>query len=499
MKLDRNNLQNIHQERVKLPNAEIFNLPVKVLQFGTGVLLRGLPDYYIDKANRQGKYNGRIVVVKSTDQGSTEEFDNQDSLYTICVRGIQNGESVSENIINSSISKVLVAGKQWQDVLDIASSVSLETIISNTTEVGIQLVEDDVHAKPPVSFPGKLLAVLFHRYTMFNGAEDKGLVIVPTELIVDNATKLEDILVKLARKNQLSEAFIKWMQNCNQFCNSLVDRIVPGKPDAEKLSSLQEELGYTDKLLTMSEVYSLWAIEGNDKVKEKLSFAEVDNGVIITPDINLHRELKLRMLNGTHTLSCGVAFLAGFETVKSAMDSPKMSDFMSSLMQKEIAPAIPYEISEEISVNFSNNVLDRFRNPYIKHLWLSITMNYTSKLKMRVIPVLLNYAEKFNAVPDLMAFGFAAYINFMKSELIDGKFYGKLNNQRYLINDDKAADLQTHFNNNPEDKIVNVILSDTVLWGTNLTELPGFAKSVSKYYKEINESSIQQVLNKLNF
>src|SRR5690606_36954792 len=137
-------------------------------------------------------------------------------------------------------------------------------------------------------------------------------------------------------------------------------------------SSLQEELGYTDKLLTMSEVYSLWAIEGNDKVKEKLSFAEVDNGVIITPDINLHRELKLRMLNGTHTLSCGVAFLAGFETVKSAMDSPKMSDFMSNLMQKEIAPAIPYEISEEVSTNFSNNVLDRFRNPYIKHLWLSI-------------------------------------------------------------------------------------------------------------------------------
>jgi tagaturonate reductase len=499
MKLDRNNLQNIHQERVKLPNAEIFNLPVKVLQFGTGVLLRGLPDYYIDKANRQGKYNGRIVVVKSTDQGSTEEFDNQDSLYTICVRGIQNGESVSENIINSSISKVLVAGTQWQDVLDIASSVSLETIISNTTEVGIQLVEDDVHAKPPVSFPGKLLAVLFHRYTMFNGAEDKGLVIVPTELIVDNATKLEDILVKLARKNQLSEAFIKWMQNSNHFCNSLVDRIVPGKPDAEKLSSLQEELGYTDKLLTMSEVYSLWAIEGNDKVKEKLSFAEVDNGVIITPDINLHRELKLRMLNGTHTLSCGVAFLAGFETVKSAMDSPKMSDFMSNLMQKEIAPAIPYEISEEVSTNFSNNVLDRFRNPYIKHLWLSITMNYTSKLRMRVIPVLLNYAEKLNAVPDLMAFGFAAYINFMKSEIIDGKFYGKLNNQRYLINDDKAADLQAHFNNNPEDKIVNAILSDTVLWGTNLSELPGFAKAVSKHYKDINESSIQQALNKLSF
>lgn len=497
MRLDKNNLESINQGVVELPNKDLFNLPEKVLQFGTGVLLRGLPDYYIDKANKQGIFNGRIVVVKSTDNGSTDEFDEQDALYTLCIRGIENNNKIEKNVVCSAISRVLVAGKQWQEILNVAESPSLEIIISNTTEVGIQLVEDSVHAIPPVSFPGKLLAVLLHRYIKFNGAEDKGLVIVPTELIPDNATKLKDILLKLAKKNELPSGFITWMLECNEYCNSLVDRIVPGKPDEKMLAQIKDELGYQDDLLSMSEVYSLWAIQGGDKVKEKLSFAEVDKGVVITPDIDLHRELKLRLLNGTHTLSCGVAFLAGFDTVKSSMDDPQLEAFVANLMKTEIAPAIPYEISEDIADEFSNKVLDRFRNPHIKHQWLSITMNYTSKLKMRVIPVLLNHYKKAAHVPELFAFGFAAYIRFMEGELDGGKYYGTLNNQKYLINDDKAEYVNELFSKYSSGKIVTEILKDSFLWGADLTALPGFADAVNRNLKEIKESSVKHKLAQL--
>lgn len=493
MQLSQSHLKNINAQIVDKPNTDIFDLPAKVLQFGTGVLLRGLPDFYIDKANKAGIFNGRVVVVKSTDTGSTKEFDEQDALYTVCVRGIENGKKIEENIINASISKVLVAGTQWQEVLDFAASPHLQVIISNTTEVGIQLVEDDVHAHPPVSFPGKLLAVLFHRYKIFNGAEDRGLVIVPTELIPDNATKLKDILLKQAKKNQLPQDFMNWMQNSNQFCNSLVDRIVPGKPDAAALENLQQELGYTDNLLTMSEVYSLWAIEGDEKVKQKLSFAEADKGVIITPDIDLHRELKLRLLNGTHTISCGVAYLAGFETVKLAMDHEEMATFIADLMKKEIAPAIPYQVTANVTDDFADKVLDRFRNPHIKHQWLSISMNYTSKLKMRVVPVLLNHYKKFTHAPQLIAFGFAAYIRFVEGKQERDKYYGELNGVKYHINDDKAAYvidmLQKH-----QDKKVEAILADNFLWGDSLAELPGFVKAVNKYYEEIKKSSVSTLL-----
>lgn len=482
---------------VVLPSEQTLELPEKVLQFGTGVLLRGLPDYYINKANLEGKFNGRVVVVKSTDHGGTSDFDQQDNLYTICIRGIQNGEKKEENQVVSAISRVLTAGKQWEEILDFAASPTLEIIISNTTEVGIRLEEDNVHSQPPVSFPGKLLAVLYHRYKMYNGSKERGLVIVPTELIPDNGTKLKDIVIELAHSNQLPPPFIRWVEEYNYFCNSLVDRIVPGKPAADIKDKLEAELGYQDQLLIMSEVYSLWAIEGNNKVKDVLSFAEADSGVVVTPDIGLHRELKLRLLNGTHTLSSGIAFLSGFSTVKKAMDNVDMSTYVEQLMKQEIAQSIPYEVEHTAAIHFADNVIDRFKNPHIEHQWISITMNYTSKLGMRVVPLLLNYAKSNKSVPELMALGFAAYIAFMKGSEKDGKYYGQVNGVGYPINDDKAAYVVGLWDTHGEENITKAILSDTNLWGTDLSEIEGLEKAVNENLHNILERSMVSVLSNL--
>src|SRR5690349_14486569 len=257
MKLSRYTLKNIQTDSVAVPGEALFELPEKVLQFGTGVLLRGLPDYFIDKANRKGIFNGRIVVVKSTSQGDSSAFDKQDGLYTLCVRGVENGKKVEENIINSSISRVLSANEEWEKILECAHNRDLQIIISNTTEVGIQLVNDDVRHHPPKSYPGKLLAFLYERFKAFGGSAHSGMVIVPTELIPDNGKKLESIVLELAHLNGLEDAFIEWIEKHNCFCNSLVDRIVPGKPQADVQPEIENELGYSDSLLIMSEVYRL--------------------------------------------------------------------------------------------------------------------------------------------------------------------------------------------------------------------------------------------------
>jgi len=367
MFLSRYTLKNIPAGNVAIPEDELFELPEKVLQFGTGVLLRGLPDYFIDKANRQGIFNGRVVVVKSTEQGDASAFEKQDGLYTLCVRGLLKGKKVEENIINCSISRVLSARDEWSKILECAHDPNMQVIISNTTEVGIQLVNDDVRRHPPVSFPGKLLAFLYERYQAFNGSLQSGMVIIPTELIPDNGRKLEAIVLELAHLNGLPEAFIEWLEQANHFCSSLVDRIVPGKPSGHDRDALEADLGYKDQLLAMAEVYRLWAIEANAHVRNVLSFCQADEGVIIEPDINIYRELKLRLLNGTHTLSCGLAFLSGCETVKQAMDDELMSAFIADLMQHELAPAIPYRVDADMAREFSANVLDRFRNPHIRH------------------------------------------------------------------------------------------------------------------------------------
>jgi tagaturonate reductase len=495
MILSRYTLRNINPEKITIPGDELFELPEKVLQFGTGVLLRGLPDYFIDKANRQGIFNGRIVVVKSTSQGDTSAFDKQDGLYTLCIRGLENGQKVEENIINSSISRVLTATEEWSQVLECAHNAAMQIVVSNTTEVGIQLVQEDIRQHPPKSFPGKLLAFLYERFKAFGGSEHSGMVIVPTELIPENGTKLQAIVLELAHLNSLEDAFIEWLECCNYFCNSLVDRIVPGKPDVSMQEDLNQILGYSDGLLTMSEVYRLWAIEGDAHIRSILSFAQADDGVVIEPNIDIYRELKLRMLNGTHTLSCGLAFLSGCETVKGAMDDEYVSSFIADIMQREIAPNIPYEVALETAHDFGNKVLDRFRNPHIQHQWINITLNYSSKIRLRCLPVLQKYYEKTETAPELFSLGFAAYIYFMKAITVrDGKYYGDLNGASYLIQDELAETFYKRWAGLSVPALVKEVLSDLAFWGTDLAALPNFTEAVTdKLNSLINQGAKETI------
>lgn len=493
--LTKENLQQIRDKAIVMPSPAQFTLPEKVLQFGTGVLLRGLIDYFIDKANHVGLFNGRVIVVKSTSQGDANAFSQQDGLYTHCVRGIVDGNVIEETIVNASISRVLNAQEDWEAVLKCAHDQNIQVIISNTTEVGIQLVKDNIHQHPPVSYPGKLLSFLYERYNAFNGSDKCGLVIIPTELIPDNGKKLESIVLELAHLNGLNDDFIEWLERSNHFCSSLVDRIVPGKPDEAILKELERSLGYEDQLMIMSEVYRLWAIEGDSKIKEVLSFAKADEGVIIENNIDIYRELKLRLLNGTHTLSCGLAFLAGFDTVKKSMDDEGFYSFISDLMLQEIAPSIPYDIDKRATLEFGTKVLDRFRNPFIKHHWLSITMQYSSKMKMRCIPVLMNHYLKFGTVPQLFAFGFAAYLYFMKPVTVkEGKYYGDFLGKPYLINDDQASVFYKRWAGLSVVTLVKEVLSDQTFWGEDLILLNGFQKTVTDHLNQMMDIGINEAL-----
>ena len=495
MKLSKNNLSEIKSAGTEIPGENIFYLPEKILQFGTGVLLRALPDYFVDKANRQGIFNGRILIVKSTGSGDTEAFNEQDGLYTLSIRGMEKGEPVDQHVICSAVSRVIFANRQWSELLASAANAQLQIVISNTTEVGIQLVNESIFQNPPASFPAKLLAFLFERYSISGGDPDAGMLIIPTELLTDNGKKLKSILMELAEFNKLEESFMVWLDQHNRFCSSLVDRIVPGRPDPSNKDKLEEQWGYTDELMSVCEPYRLWAIEGDQSVREMLSFCRVDEGVIITPDITKYKELKLRMLNATHTLSSGLAFLSGFKTVKSAMEDPLFETYIQNLMMDEIGQAIPFAVGENEIREFGLKVLDRFRNPWLQHQWLSITMQYSSKLAMRVLPVLNKYYALFNKPPQLISMGFAAYLLFMRPVKKDeNKYFGILDNQFYLIHDDRASYFYGLWDERSVDVIVNKVLSNTDLWNEDLTRLDGFATAVAGKLKNfIRRGTLQEI------
>ena len=220
----------------KIQVDDLMVLPERIIQFGTGVLLRGLPDYYIDKSNKQGIFNGRIVVVKSTTHGDTSSFSDQDFLFTHMVRGIDQGESVDSHIINAAISRILQARSQWNEILDCAANPKINIILSNTTEQGLVYVEENIKTNIPESFPGKLLAFLYHRYQTLGNSETSDIIVIPTELIENNGQLLKEFVFKGAGFNELENDFLTWLQDHVTFCNSLVDRIVPGKPEEDRKS-----------------------------------------------------------------------------------------------------------------------------------------------------------------------------------------------------------------------------------------------------------------------
>jgi tagaturonate reductase len=469
--------------------------PEKVLQFGTGVLLRALCDFYIQKGNEQGVFNGSIVVVKST-SGSVQGFAEQENLYNVCIRGIDRGTLLEKNDLVSAISRVISAKDNWKDILTTAESEDMEIVISNTTEVGLNYEGEKISIEStPESFPAKLTTWLYVRYK----ANKKGVVIIPTELLVDNGKVLKDAVLKTAEISDLEEGFVEWLNNENSFCSSLVDRIVPGKPNADKKKEIEEKLGYQDDLMTMAETYSLWAIEGDSNVREVLGFADSSSNVKVEKDIQKYRELKLRLLNGSHTLMCGLSYLAGFEYVKDVMNDELMEKYITILMLTELAPAIPFDVDAKIAQRYGREVMDRFRNPSLDHKWLSITLQYTMKMRMRCIPTLINYYEIFDTVPQYFARGFAAYLLFMKAvKEVDGKFYGENNDEEYVINCDSAEYFYEVWQSNDATNVVKVILSNEELWGINLANLPEFSRNVETHLSNMQMIGVREVASALN-
>jgi len=457
-------------ENLILPTDEQLNYPEKVLQFGTGVLLRGLPDQYISEANRAGKFCGRVVVVKSTQNGTTDDFADQDGLYTICIKGIENGQLVNQAYVNASISRVLSAVEDWTAILEYAKSEELTVVTSNTTEVGIVYTEENILDGVPSSFQGKLLAILHTRFVHFNGDHSKGLVIIPAELIEENGTKLADILNRLADHNKLGEAFKNWLNRANPICNTLVDRIVPGKLSAADQAATEAALGYSDELMIMSEPFGLWAIESTDqRVIDTLGFCDEEKGCRVVPSIQKFKELKLRMLNASHTFSCGVSMLAGMEFVKDSMNNETIKSYIRQLALEEISSAIIGEkISPAEADAFGKAVLDRFANPFLEHKWVSISAQFTLKMKIRCLPLILATQEKKGQLPIKMLIGFSAYLV-----------------QMDLVNKD---DLATSLRN---------LLSDTATWEQDLTAIPGLMDKVLDITASIQSNGILKTIHQL--
>ena len=455
-------------------------LPVKVLQFGTGRFIRAFVDCFIDEANRRGEFGGRIVMVASTGSGRPEQINAQNGQFTLWNRGLVNNKPVETLETITAVKSALSAKTQWAEVLEVATAPELAVICSNTTEIGLRLQEND-DLVVPRSYPARLTAILHHRAKTCDYAAEGGLIVLPCELIDSNGTRLQGLVEEQARHWNLGDQFDAWLSENIQFCNSLVDRIVPGLPDDDELEAAFKTIGWHDNLITVAEPYRIWAIEGAPELADKLGFAQ-DPQIVVATDIAPYRIRKIRLLNGGHTLSVPLGLLSGCTTVLDNMQHPLVSQFIDDLLRKEIGPVL--DIEQASIPPYIDEVLTRWRNPFMYHRLLDITLQSTTKMRHRVIPTVQDFYSHYGGdrVPRRIALGFAAWLLFMRGvRLENGIVYGTMNGLSYPINDSQALRFLEWWPKELHalETFVHSVLANEDLWGCDLTRFGGFADAVT--------------------
>ena len=479
--------------------------PVKVLQFGEGNFLRAFVDWIIDLLNEKGDFNGSVMMVQPLAKGMGEMINDQDGLYTTVLRGVRNGKPVEEFRKITSVEGCINPYSEYDKFIVQAENPDLRFIISNTTEAGIAYHEGDkLEDKPQVSYPGKVCAFLYKRYQYFNGSADKGIIVIPCELIDKNGDNLKAIIKRYAGEWGLEEGFITWLDTACDFCNSLVDRIVPGYPRAEA-DAICERLGYKDNLLDSAEIFLLWVIECHGKTHEdELPTAKAGVNVIWTDDMSFYRTRKVRILNGAHTMSVLAAYQTGLNTVEECIKSPLVFPMMKRGLFEEIIPSMDGDKKQ--LEEYAGDVLERFANPYIVHLLLSISLNSVSKFKTRDLPSLLGYVKKEGKLPVVLPFSLAALISFYEGTEYEGTaLIGNRNDEKYLINDspevlEKIASLyKASYKDNKEkaEKIAKAVLSETSWWGEDLTAVAGLEAVVAKHLENIWTNGMTKAIESL--
>lgn len=437
---------------------------IKILQFGNGNFLRGFADWIFQQLIDQQLFDGGIHSVQIHNPKLDKRMLAQKNQYHVWIAGLENGEKVDRIDLVNCIKKYSSIFDSYSDYLKIGENPSLYYVISNTTEAGIVFdPEDDSCLEIPKSFPGKLTALLYRRFEFFHGNVEKGLQILPCELIDKNGSQLKKCVLSYIQLWQLPHAFGQWIEDSCSFYNTLVDRIVPGFPQ-EKIKAVEQKIGKPDQLLVMAEPYYLWVIEGAEKLQSEINWKKAGLNVKFVEDLSSYRTRKVRILNGAHTALVPYAYLKGFRDVRTAVENPEIHHFLRSIIYEEIIPTMDFPL-EELR-EFADSVLERFKNPHIDHKLQAIALNNISKFRVRILPSMLDYYNKTGRLPEKLTYSFAALLIFYK-----GVFKG----EKLPIQDEEEIIwfFEESWNKPDLDLTVDSILANEKIWGKNLTHLSG--------------------------
>lgn len=452
---------------------------VKVLQYGEGNFLRTFVDVYFDALNKNGLGRYEVNIVKPISFGSLERFERQKNKYHVVLRGMEAAQAV-ENVYHiNSLASVVDPFVDYENYIALARDPELKIIVSNTTEAGICYnAHDDMDGFDAITYPAKLTKFLYARFMANMG----GVYLLPVELIDNNADELKKCVDKYISLWNFPEAFKKWNDEQNFYCNTLVDRIVSGYPrDEETKARMIGLIGEKDDLMSIGEPFGLWAVEKKGDIAGYIHEGVHNIEVVLTNDIGYYKKRKVRVLNGSHTNLVPVGLMLGAETVYDCMTNKKLSAFVEETLKTEIIPYVSNDI--KATTVFANSVKERFLNPFLNHRLTSIALNSISKWKARVLPSFKDFYAEHGEIAPCLTIGFSYLMAlYAKIEKVAERYAVKLEKNTIELKDDLP-----YLEYFAAKKSVKDFMADENVWGEDLTKYSNFTACVLLNIEKINK------------
>jgi len=473
--------------RATAPAAKTYT--EKVIQFGEGNFLRAFVDWIIWKTNQKTDFDASVVLVQPIEKGMVDMLNEQDCLYHLNLQGLDGGKPVDSVEMIDVISRGINPYRDFQDYLRLAEQPQMRFVISNTTEAGIAF---DPSCKftdaPAASYPGKLTQLLYHRYEYFSGDKSKGFIIFPCELIFENGKHLKECIRQYIQLWNLGEGFSEWFETACGVYSTLVDRIVPGYP-RDTAAQLIERIGIEDKMLDKAEIFHLWVIEAPASVAKEFPADQAGLNVLFVPSEAPYHERKVTLLNGPHTVLSPVGYLSGLDTVKECCEDPEIGAFVHKVMFEELMQTL--NLPEEELKSFANDVMDRFRNPFVKHFVTSIMLNSFPKYRTRDLPGLKTYLKRQGKLPEGLVLGLAGICTYYKG--------GKRGDVDIVPNDDPKIItlLQELWAGGDVRKVAEGVLGATFIWDEDLNAIPGLTEMLCADLALIQEKGMREAVKSI--
>lgn len=470
-------------------NVQANKYPERIIQFGEGNFLRAFVDWIIFNMNQKAGFNSSVVIVQPLENGMVNSLNEQDGLYHVNLQGLQNGKEVDSIQLIDVVSRGLNPYAQYDEFLKLAEIPEMRFVISNTTEAGIAFDPScKLEDAPAKSYPGKLTQLLFNRFNVFNGAMDKGLIIFPCELIFDNGKVLKKCIDQYIELWNLGEDFKHWFDSaCAVYC-TLVDRIVPGYP-RDSIGQILDRIGLDDKLVVKGEIFHLWVIEAPKTVEKEFPADKAGLNVLFVPCEKPYHDRKVTLLNGPHTVLSPVGYLAGLDTVKECCDDPVIGRFVKKVMFDELLETL--DLPRVELTQFADAVLERFRNPFVKHFVTSIMLNSFPKFKTRDLPGLKIFLERKGVLPSGLVLGLAAIVTYYKG--------GKRGKDEIVLKDDPVIiELLNNLwaDGSPID-VAKGVLGAEFIWGEDLNLIPGLTDRLADYIRMIQDKGMIETVKSI--